>query len=128
VAGVFQGGRPLKFVARLREGEKMAVLCREFDISRKTGYKIFSRYKDCGLEGLTDRSGGPSGKAAGCPFRYINQPGTLRPFSQDVTPVSMTGLPGSVSEKDSNWTAANSLLLLTIDDSTHVVIQKRIRI
>jgi len=31
----------LKFVARLLEGEKMAVLCREFDISRKTGHKIF---------------------------------------------------------------------------------------
>ena len=31
----------LRFVARLLEGEKMAVLCREFDISRKTGYKIF---------------------------------------------------------------------------------------
>ena len=41
----------LRFVARLLEGEKMAVLCREFDISRKTGYKIFARYKDCGLEG-----------------------------------------------------------------------------
>jgi hypothetical protein len=27
----------LRFVARLLEGEKMAVLCREFDISRKTG-------------------------------------------------------------------------------------------
>ena len=49
----------LKFVARLLEGEKMAVLCREFDISRKTGYKIFSRYKDCGLDGLTDRSRRP---------------------------------------------------------------------
>lgn len=34
----------------------MAVLCREFDISRKTGYKIFSRYQKCGVEGLTDRS------------------------------------------------------------------------
>jgi hypothetical protein len=42
----------LRFVARLLEGEKMAVLCREFDISRKTGYKIFQRYKDCGLQGL----------------------------------------------------------------------------
>ena len=49
----------LKFVGRLLEGEKMAVLCREFDISRKTGYKIFSRYKACGLEGLTDRSRRP---------------------------------------------------------------------
>ena len=46
----------LRFVARLLDGEKMAELCREFDISRKTGYKIFNRYKDCGLEGLTDRS------------------------------------------------------------------------
>jgi putative transposase len=49
----------LRFVARLLEGEKMAILCREFDISRKTGYKIFQRYKDCGLEGLTDRSRRP---------------------------------------------------------------------
>jgi putative transposase len=46
----------LRFVARLLEGEKMAMVCREFDISRKTGYKIFSRYHECGLEGLTDRS------------------------------------------------------------------------
>jgi putative transposase len=49
----------LRFVARLMDGEKMAELCREFDISRKTGYKIFSRFKDCGLEGLTDRSRRP---------------------------------------------------------------------
>src|SRR5688572_30862641 len=49
----------LRFVARLLEGEKMAVLCREFDISRKTGYKIFARYQDCGLDGLTDRSRRP---------------------------------------------------------------------
>ena len=39
----------LRFVARLLGGEKMAVLCREFDISRKSGYKIFQRYKDCGV-------------------------------------------------------------------------------
>ena len=47
----------LRFVARLLEGEKMAVLCREFDISRKTGYKIFQRYKDCGLRGPTAAAG-----------------------------------------------------------------------
>ena len=33
----------LRFVARFLEGEKMAGLCREFDISRKTGYKIVER-------------------------------------------------------------------------------------
>src|SRR5215468_4599221 len=52
----------LRFVARLLEGEKMAPLCAEFGISRKTGYKIFDRYKDCGLQALTDRSRGPSGR------------------------------------------------------------------
>jgi putative transposase len=49
----------LRFVARLLEGEKMSPLCREFGISRVTGYKIFNRYKDCGLQGLNDRSPGP---------------------------------------------------------------------
>ena len=46
----------LRFVARLLDGEKMAGLCAEFGISRKTGYKIYHRYKGCGLDGLTDRS------------------------------------------------------------------------
>ena len=55
----------LRFVARLLEGEKMAVLCREFGISRKTGYKIFNRYKELGLDGLNDQ--------ARRPLRYANQ-------------------------------------------------------
>jgi putative transposase len=46
----------LRFIARLLDGEKMAGLCREFGIARKTGYKIYRRYKDCGIDGLTDRS------------------------------------------------------------------------
>jgi putative transposase len=59
----------LQFVARLLDGEKMAVVCREFDISRKTGYKIFQRYKDCGLDGLTDRSRRPYRHANRLPFQ-----------------------------------------------------------
>ena len=59
----------LRFVARLLEGEKMAVLCREFDISRKTGYKLFARYKDCGVEGLSDRSRRPYRHANRLPFQ-----------------------------------------------------------
>ncbi|MGB1140123.1 MAG: helix-turn-helix domain-containing protein, partial [Halioglobus sp.] len=46
----------IQFVGRLLGGEKMAALCREFGISRPTGYKIFNRYKNLGLEGLEDRS------------------------------------------------------------------------
>ncbi len=33
----------LRFVARILEGEQMAPVCREFGISRVTGYKIFNR-------------------------------------------------------------------------------------
>jgi putative transposase len=43
----------------------MAELCRECGISRKTGYKIFDRYQECGIHGLTDRSRRP--------YRYANQ-------------------------------------------------------
>ena len=55
----------LRFVARLLDGEGMSEVCREFAISRKTGYKIFNRYKDHGLEALCDRSRRP--------VRYANQ-------------------------------------------------------
>ena len=56
----------LRFVARLLEGEKMAPLCAEFGISRKTGYKIFNRYKDCGVQAFTDRSRRPIARRIGC--------------------------------------------------------------
>ena len=60
----------LRFVARLLDGEAMTEVCREFGISRKTGYKIFDRYKEHGLEALTDRSRRP--------VRYANQlPGQI---------------------------------------------------
>jgi putative transposase len=59
----------LKFIARLLDGEKMAPLCREFGISRVTGYKIFNRYRDCGLEGLQDQSRRPTRHANKLPFQ-----------------------------------------------------------
>jgi transposase InsO family protein len=55
----------VRFVGRLLDGEAMSDVCRSFGISRKTGYKIFNRYRDEGLEALTDRSRRP--------VRYANQ-------------------------------------------------------
>src|ERR1700733_6955467 len=55
----------MRFVSRLKEGERMASLCLEFGISRVTGYKIYERYKECGLAGLTYR--------ARTPYRYANK-------------------------------------------------------
>ncbi len=55
----------LRFVARLLDGETMTDVCRDFGVSRKTGYKIFDRYKEHGLTALSDRSRRP--------VRYANQ-------------------------------------------------------
>src|ERR671930_238103 len=63
----------LKFIARLLDGEKMAQLCREFGVSRKTGYKILNRYSTCGLQGLTDRSRRPYRQANQLPFQIERQ-------------------------------------------------------
>lgn len=59
----------LKFIARLLEGEDMSSLCRDFGISRKTGYKIWDRYKDCGLIGLNDRDRRPFKQANQLPMQ-----------------------------------------------------------
>jgi len=59
----------LRFVSRLLEGEKIAVLCREFGISRKTGHKIWNRYKGHGLDGLNDRSRRPYRQANQLPIQ-----------------------------------------------------------
>ena len=63
----------MKFVARLLDGESMSHLCEEFGISRKTGYKIFNRYKNEGVEAFCDRSRRP--------VRYANQ---LPPAVEDL--------------------------------------------
>jgi Homeodomain-like domain len=104
-------------VARLLEGEKMAVLCREFDISRKTGYKIFSRYKDCGLEGLTDRSRRPYRQGCRLPFQIENLILQLkREHPSWGAPVCLPSihtrpfLPG-VSIRSSHWWTSHSIAL-----------------
>jgi len=58
----------LRFIARLLDGEQMSGLCAEFGISRKTGYKIYHRYKGCGIDGLTDRSRRPQRHANQLPM------------------------------------------------------------
>lgn len=58
----------LKFIARLLDREKMARLCREFGVSRKSGYKILARYNEVSLDGLTDCSRRPYPQANQLPF------------------------------------------------------------
>jgi transposase len=73
----------LRFVARLLDGEKTSVVCRYFGISRKTGYKIFNRYKDSGIfrnKFCAGRRGGRdwvavSSAAADIPFLFFFKKG-----------------------------------------------------
>jgi transposase InsO family protein len=44
----------MRFVVRLERGERMVDLCREFGISRKTGYKLLKRFQAFGATGLFD--------------------------------------------------------------------------
>jgi transposase InsO family protein len=55
----------VKFVARLLDGEKMAPLCREFNVSRKTGYQIWERYLKFGQEAFVEQKR--------TPYRYANK-------------------------------------------------------
>jgi hypothetical protein len=49
----------MKFLTRLQAGERMTDLCREFGISRKTGYKLQARFEAVGNAALIDASRAP---------------------------------------------------------------------
>jgi len=52
-------GLKIDFVERIEKGEKIAVLCREYGVSRTTGHKWWKRYKKDKYEGLEERSRRP---------------------------------------------------------------------
>ena len=73
----------------------MAPLCEEFGISGKTGYKVYARHKDCGLQGLPDRSRRP--------YRHANQ---LPPIIEKWIVRAQEGLPHLGCADDSGAPAA----------------------
>jgi transposase InsO family protein len=93
----------LRFVARLLDGEAMSEVCREFGISRKTGYKIYHRYKERGLEALSDRSRRP--------LRYANQ-----------LPAQIEGLIVDLKRDKPHWGARKirELLIRRLDGDVRV--------
>jgi putative transposase len=105
----------LRFVARLLEGEKMAPLCAEFGISRKTGYKIFDRYKQCGVGAFSDRSRRP--------FRQANR----LPEALEVTIVRLKraypnwGAPKLREKLQQQWTGPHLPAISTV----HAVLDRR---
>jgi transposase InsO family protein len=56
----------VQFVVAARQGElSMAAVCRQFGISRKTGYALLHRYQTAGVDGLKPRSRAPHQPARG---------------------------------------------------------------
>ncbi len=53
----------VRFINQLIEGDSMSKVCRDFNISRKTGYKFWNRYKESGS--ILSQSSKP--------FRFANQ-------------------------------------------------------
>src|ERR1700677_4974940 len=52
----------LQFLSSYQQKEmSLSDLCREFGVSRPTGYRWINRYKEVGPEGLLDRSRKPHG-------------------------------------------------------------------
>jgi hypothetical protein len=96
--GVSRHDERLRFVARLLDGETMAALCAEFGISRKTGYKIYDRYKDCGVQGLTDRAAGglPPRQQAPAGRRTVDRPVTCGAPTAKARSCSPTGVTAPV--------------------------------
>ena len=98
----------LQFVARRLGGEPMSELCREFGISGKTGYKIFDRYQECGVHGLTDRSRRPFRYANQLPFQVENYilnvkgstPAGVRPDLTGSGDFVVTESPDATTERD----------------------------
>jgi transposase-like protein len=50
----------MRFVMAVKEREEaFAAVCRQFGVSRRTGYKWLERFREEGSEGLLDRSRAP---------------------------------------------------------------------
>jgi hypothetical protein len=72
----------MRFVARLINGDRMSERCREFGISRKTGHKIWDRYREVGIHGLSDRGRRPYRMANQLPLQLENTIVRLRRLSR----------------------------------------------
>jgi transposase InsO family protein len=60
------------FLAKSLDGFKFSVLCKRFNISRKTGYKWLNRYKEKGLLGLHEKTRRPLVSPRKCPKEVEN--------------------------------------------------------
>jgi transposase InsO family protein len=104
----------MKFIASLQSGNSMAEACREFGITRPTGYKFWERYKQEGLDSLKDR--------ISAPWRVANK-----------TPQKTEALILEAKELHPTWGAAkilahlarkNKSLKLPVESTVHAILDR----
>ena len=104
-------------------GEKMAGLCREIGISRKTGYKISNRYKDSGVEGLVDRPRPPIRHTNQLPFEVERQILVLkRSYPPGMPPRSAISRSGRMT-----YSFYTSLRIIALRRSDNLGVKEQIR-
>jgi transposase InsO family protein len=104
----------VKFIAMLKNGGSMAEACREFGITRPTGYKFLERYEKEGLDALKDK--------ISAPWRVANK-----------TPQKTEALILATKEKFPSWGSAKVLAYLTrkhrgmklpVDSTVHAILDR----
>lgn len=68
----------MKFMARLKDGERMSDLCREFGISRELGYRLKRRFETLGTLALVDASSRPKTSPGRTPDELVKRILALR--------------------------------------------------
>lgn len=61
----------IRFISRILDGESISSVSKEFGIHRKTGEKYFKRFKNEGIEGLTEKSRAPITKPNKTPRNVV---------------------------------------------------------
>lgn len=98
-----------RFVIAVREhGMSIAAACREFGVSRQSGYKWLKRYDDGGVEALASRSRAPKSSPQATPEPVISQIVALRERHPDWGPKKLRAYLRA-TQSETRWPAASTM-------------------
>ena len=105
----------VEFARRLARGERMTDLCREYGISRKTGYKYKKRYEEQGARGLFDQSRRPRRSPQRTPNELVERIIALRRKHPTWGPKKLKKRLETL-DPEVRWPAASTISVLLKDE------------
>ena len=98
-----------RFVIAVREhGMSIAAACREFGVSRPSGYKWLKRYDEGGVAALADQSRAPKSSPQATPEAVIKQVVEAREKHPDWGPKKLRAYLSAL-DKRTPWPAASTM-------------------